>query len=456
MRFHYLLLFFSSLSFCLLSTLGLAQDKSRSVLPPIEKLHCTSPFYSLPHGLLTNHGLYELPKGNIYSGLYVDYNILQLPNKFAFLENGHGLMSVSLNNSLITCPSFTTKNEGLQVRPIVCDSEFKIINAYPCGKGRFVGLGCLSNNNLVQFAFILTVIPKPSIIIFNPEGSSFNLTACSSKADRVIAVDKDSHVYIWKASTGEFINTFDSKLPYSWRSMEISPSGELLAVTLFELSECRNVYLYNVNDGRLLHTFKQQPLTATAMTFSPDSTKIAITDNSQALSIWSTKNGSRVGGSQKTDHRVFSISFVDSGRKILTLDHENGINGPEFKRTCTLWNASTLAPIRTFEVKQEYRNVDSGTLRRKCILCASLDNNESHLLIATISFYAGLEVHTFDIQSGKRLHTLQLDRIRDVMLFEAHSPKTVFPTDCSYTTVRPTGKLVSVSRNPETHDIRTQ
>jgi WD40 repeat protein len=173
-------------------------------------------------------------------------------------------------------------------------------------------------------------------------------------------------------SKSVFIQTIESAL-----CVRFSPEGDCLATADAD----GQVYLWEVNTGQLLQTFRGHRNWVWSVAFSPDGKTLASCSEDQTVRLWSRDTGLAVVLKGHTDW-IWAVMFSADGKLLASCSDD---------RTIRLWDAITGELLQTLE----------GHENRVCCICFSPDSQ------VLASGGADQTIRFWDVEKGQCLRVLQ-------------------------------------------------
>lgn len=214
----------------------------------------------------------------------------------------------------------------------------------------------------------------------NPEKTIFPISASDSitqavfdaKSENILLISSDKKIHVWSLATKEFID-------YHFQHSEVIDGTYLSnnAQHLLTWTDAGNTYLWNVEDGKLKHTFTHGGPVKQAI-FNSDETLVATCSTDKTVKIWRMSDGKPATAPIKHSDRIFGISFIrndsqimswgspkmvsiwnieDTSRPVHKLQHFEYVNGAIYQTerdliltwsadgTARMWSAKTGQPI---------------------------------------------------------------------------------------------------------------
>lgn len=148
----------------------------------------------------------------------------------------------------------------------------------------------------------IIILPTPTIVqpVFSsgalPESAQRRLGkgvvtsfAYSSNTDRM-AVGTTTGIYVYNVD--DFSEIVEIPAPYPVRQVDISPDGKLVGGTFYDLKN--EVYLWNVETGKITKNLVGHRRNVISIAFSPDGKRVATGDSGWWTMIWDVNSGSLI------------------------------------------------------------------------------------------------------------------------------------------------------------------
>ncbi len=152
-------------------------------------------------------------------------------------------------------------------------------------------------------------------LAFSPDGSTIAAGVCAIR-DEQLGLCSQNQVYLWQAASGEPITQFDSEHRGAILSLAYSEDGERLASGGGDAA----IYLYNVEDGRLLGLpLIGQGGPVTALSFNNDGSRLASGGANSLMALWNVDSAQLIGdpiaGMKNT---ITAVAFSPDGATLIT------------------------------------------------------------------------------------------------------------------------------------------
>ncbi len=254
----------------------------------------------------------------------------------------------------------------------------------------------------------------------------------SPQGDKIVTL-LSSSAKIWKASDGSFLRTIAHDADISIAAF--SPDGDHLLTASYD----RNVRIWDVNTGQLVHTFDQNEEKIVDALYSPDGKKIAVLSETfseaelrwRSLVItWDAATGKQLN-KYDAEYGMKSIAFSPVSDELLAYHRRWGI---------MVTKDSLLTPVITFERKPWSDNIRNLGFAPGSNRVVGLMNDTlrfwdiaSRKLVRNISDSNGISKFTFtkdgtrlfiaDTNRGPRARVtlLDLETGNSVKIFDGHS-----------------------------------
>ncbi|MBD2471531.1 WD40 repeat domain-containing protein [Nostoc sp. FACHB-145] len=143
---------------------------------------------------------------------------------------------------------------------------------------------------------------------FSPDGQTLFATSGSA-----------SLLQSWNVKTGKRIGSFEAKS--SINAVAISPDGNTLATGIRDNA----IKLWNIHDGKLMHTLTGHQTEVRTVAFSPDGTLLASGSRDGTVKLWNVTTGKEI--STFTAHRlqVWSVAFNPDGKTLASAGQDGNI-----------------------------------------------------------------------------------------------------------------------------------
>ena len=152
------------------------------------------------------------------------------------------------------------------------------------------------------------------------EGGLKDLRFSADSRCIVTACEDDGTARVWKADRGHLLVTVRvDKWP---QSAQLSPDGQRLIT-----ASDADLQLWDANNGRLLGSLRRGKLKrrgSVRFHFSPDSQRVAVTDQKMAY-VWETDRGNAVAIFEGHHDHVEQAEFSPDGQKLVTTSHDQTV-----------------------------------------------------------------------------------------------------------------------------------
>ena len=132
----------------------------------------------------------------------------------------------------------------------------------------------------------------------------------------------------WEAATGKLVGRFPAnRWNRAMAALALSPDGTTLAACLSP-----ELYISNVENGRLLRTLAAENGNVTKMSFSPDGQHLAMITNEHGVSLVNVGTGKQIwlnsalatGPSTRIEPTVYGLAFSPDGRRLAVCASRDG------------------------------------------------------------------------------------------------------------------------------------
>ena len=203
-----------------------------------------------------------------------------------------------------------------------------------------------------------------------------HLTQFNADASKVITASADQTIRVWDAATGTSLRVIrlpdhefafiriaqDGQRAIVWKPVEqncylydldtqsriatlpghargihganFSQCGDLLVTS--ERFPGNTLFLWSGKTGQLIAKMGSHRNSVTAVTFSPDYTRIATASMDQTVSLWNAATGQRIASLEGHTGHVFAIEFSPDSKQLVSGSHD---------RTVRLWSALDGKPL---------------------------------------------------------------------------------------------------------------
>ena len=166
--------------------------------------------------------------------------------------------------------------------------------------------------------------------------------AVSSPVDRVAAVTADTTLSLWNLADGDLPEQLETTTPGARASSQFSPDGSFLAHANHEARELR---VWEIPSGRLRFVTAQTGIGPTStLAFSPDGTVLAGANGDTDLYVWSVQDGKLLRVIDELQLTTFALKFSPDGRYLVS----GGVD-----RNIHLWDTGTWKRALQFEQQAE-------------------------------------------------------------------------------------------------------
>ncbi|MFN6442059.1 MAG: WD40 repeat domain-containing protein [Nostoc sp. DedSLP01] len=123
----------------------------------------------------------------------------------------------------------------------------------------------------------------------------------------------------WNVKTGKRTGSFDAKS--SINAIVISPDGNTLATGIRDNA----IKLWNIHDGKLIHTLTGHQGEVTTVAFSPDGTLVASGSRDGTVKLWNVGTGQAIGTFIAYKEQVWSVAFNPDGKTLASAGQDGTI-----------------------------------------------------------------------------------------------------------------------------------
>jgi WD40 repeat protein/serine/threonine protein kinase len=213
------------------------------------------------------------------------------------------------------------------------------------------------------------------------ETKNYVLSVAFSPDNAFLATTEDSYrgsLHVWRLSDMELVSSIEMEYGEVGIDIDFSPDGQILAVGV----ETGMVYLWKVDNGKLLETMEGHLESVSGLAFSPDGLTLASSSADGTIRVWQVPDGEELQKLAGGVGMVSDVAFSPDG-KVLAASGEDG--------AVQLWDVAEGTLVNAFE-----DNDDIGSS-----VAFSADGS----LVA-----AGTEngaVWVWQVSDGKVLHTFE-------------------------------------------------
>jgi WD40 repeat protein len=181
-------------------------------------------------------------------------------------------------------------------------------------------------------------IPSSAARAFAPDGET-------------VVLDMGKALHLYRVGDGQLLLALPVEVAYPQCGIAYTQDGQTLAVAVEGM-----IQLWNLRQGRLLHTIKMSNPSLISLAISPDGQMLAIASET-AISVWRVRHCELLYTIELNYAAISRITFAADGRSIATIT-DNGVR---------IWRATDGVPLRTLR-GYATRSVDiafapdSGTL----------------------------------------------------------------------------------------------
>ncbi|MEJ6487517.1 WD40 repeat domain-containing protein [Nostoc punctiforme UO1] len=131
--------------------------------------------------------------------------------------------------------------------------------------------------------------------------------------------DSASMIQSWNVKTGKRIGSFNAKSFIN--AVAISPDGNTLATGIRDNA----IKLWNINDGKLIHTLTGHQAEVRTVTFSPDGTLLASGSRDGTVKLWNLTTGKEISTFTAHKLQVWSVAFNPDGKTFASAGQDGTI-----------------------------------------------------------------------------------------------------------------------------------
>ncbi len=135
----------------------------------------------------------------------------------------------------------------------------------------------------------------------------------------LLLVDEGKNVTIWDVATGKLVHTFKHDGPAGLFQMALSADGKWFACN----GPDRGLKVWDVEKGTPFRTFKIQG-DRLSYSFSPDSTRLAVADRGGALKIWDVATGRALWTTELKNADIVILCFSHDGKWLAATGYPAG------------------------------------------------------------------------------------------------------------------------------------
>lgn len=191
-------------------------------------------------------------------------------------------------------------------------------------------------------------------------------------------------------------------------SIAISPNNQILASVYRDYPD--KIYLWNISNGSLTHTFTRNRASYVSIAFSPDSKILASGTGNGTVELWDVSTGQQIRTLRHFEVKedpndgssVSSVVFSPDGETIAS----SGIFYRDFNEpqggTVKLWDVSTGKELHTFTIDYQIYSIDIAiSPDGQTLGIASSDG--------TIKLYSDGTIKLYNLASQQEKYTLKVN-----------------------------------------------
>ncbi|WP_448275477.1 nSTAND1 domain-containing NTPase [Nostoc sp. DSM 114160] len=175
----------------------------------------------------------------------------------------------------------------------------------------------------------------------------------------IASANWDKTVKLWQVIDGKLLHTFSKHNNVVWE-VSFSPDGKIIA----SASEDKTVKLWQVVDGRLLHTLKGHLDAVMGVSFSPNGKMIASASKDTTVKLWRVADGKLLHTFTGHKNYVNKVRFSPNGKMIASASKDT---------TVKLWRVADGKLLHTFTGHKNAVNNVSFSHDGQTIVSASDD-----------------------------------------------------------------------------------
>ena len=210
-------------------------------------------------------------------------------------------------------------------------------------------------------------------------------------------------VRLWDSRNGKEIHN----LAVFASCLTFSPCGKFLAIghdnSLYLMRGWGKepaITLWNIAEGKQIKTLatsrRRQPLTLTALVFSPDGKTLASADDSGVVSLWDVAGGKEIRQVDVPGDETYLLAFTPSGKTLVV-----GARG-------RVWDWQKPAPQKWGPGTIYVWDLDKQQINRRFIVDAKFFISELAMAAdgKTLAIRSGWAAHLWDLSTGKKIRNL--------------------------------------------------
>ncbi len=172
-------------------------------------------------------------------------------------------------------------------------------------------------------------------VVFSPDGRT--LTAAGFHMDKLVA--------LWDVNSGKRLRTFTGQTEWEADATALSPNGKLLASTATD----KQILVWELATGKLLHQWKDQPFRVAALAISPDSAMLAAAGGDKLIRLLDVQTGQLIRALQGHSDWICAVAFSPDGQTIASASCDWGFHrGHAWPRP--IWRGPEQSELRLWEV----------------------------------------------------------------------------------------------------------
>lgn len=149
---------------------------------------------------------------------------------------------------------------------------------------------------------------KVSKVIAAGPGETWSVTHHPSR-DMVASGTHKGTAHLWNTKEGTKMSSLGGNNQHFVLSVSFSPDGKQLAAG----AQSGAVTVYDVESGKVLHTFTNQVKPVRALAFSPDGASLLTGSDDMHINVYEVKNGQHTASLPGHTSWVLSLAFQPSG-----------------------------------------------------------------------------------------------------------------------------------------------